>query len=160
MANLKSSHENSTARIPLKRRILFLLLRIYVATAVMSKSPLLANKNTTGHLTLNRKQASPKKRCTYRLHGTKGCSAVLCSSCYSFLRPLHSKSRQHASGISPATDNLRAWDVHSATTSQTVQEDELISIGKKHDRLVEILAGQNKDNLACQEHIHRMKLVV
>ena len=101
MANLKSFHENSTARISLKRRILFLLLGIYVATAVMSKSPLLANKNTTGHLTLNRKQASPKKRCTYRLHGAKGCSAVLCSSCYSFLRPLHSKSVSMQAGSHP-----------------------------------------------------------
>ena len=28
-----------------------------------------------------------------------GCKAVLCSSWYNFLGPLHSKSRQHASGV-------------------------------------------------------------
>ena len=47
-----------------------------------------------------------------------------------------------------ATDNLRVPDVHSATTSRTVQKNELINLGKKHDSLVKVLTGKNKDNLA------------
>ena len=36
--------------------------------------------------------------------GLEGFKAFLCKSCYNFLRPLHSLSRQHASGI-PRSDD-------------------------------------------------------
>ena len=76
-------------------------------TAAIGKSLLFADNNTRAHLSLNSKYKAPKNKCTYGPNGQAGCGAMICNSCYNFYRPLHSKSRQHASGIRRRDDLYR-----------------------------------------------------